>query len=212
MEKLFFIDAEADGLYGGFISAAIVITTANCLELERYYYGICQENLQVQEPWVRENVLPVMGCYTPCEDEEELLERVWALWEKHRENAYAVGDVIYPVEARLFSECVRRDRHKRASLAPFPLLDLSAMLYAKGISPLEERRKLAGDAGPGRRHNALEDVLMSIAVYKRISERVREPHHGCKDEIHIETGFADDTLSGKDSRRSPQGFGSETET
>lgn len=167
-KKLFFIDAETDGLYGAFISAAIVITAEDGREVERFYYGIHQKNLQVDDPWVRENVLPVMGDYTPCENEDELLERIWKIWEKYRSDSYVIGDVIYPVEARLFMECVSHDKSRRKYKAPYPLLDLSSILYAKGIDPLEEREKLSGTMGSAGKHNALRDVLISIEIYKKI--------------------------------------------
>lgn len=171
-KKLFFIDAETDGLYGAFISAAVVVTTEEGKEVERFYYGIRKEKLNVHEAWVVENVLPVMGAYTPCEDEEELVERVWKAWEKYKDDSYAIGDVIYPVEARLFLECVKHDESRRTFQAPYPLLDLSALLYAKGIDPLEEREKLLGDiARKVGRHNALGDVLISIEIYKKIFEK-----------------------------------------
>ena len=165
--KLFFVDAETDGLYGAFLSVAVVVTTADCREVERSYYGIRRENLHVRDPWVREHVLPIMGDYIACEDEAELLEQVWKLWEKYRKEAYAIGDVISPVEARLFAECARSDS-RRTFLAPYPLLDLSSLLYANGIDPLEERSRLLGGLPEGKEHNALDDVLTSIEIYRKL--------------------------------------------
>lgn len=167
-KNLFFIDAETDGLYGAFISAAVVVTTEDCREIERHYYGISKKKLQARERWVQENVLPVMGEYTPCENEKELLEQVWTVWERYQEDAYAIGDVVYPVEARLFMECVRNDEAHRRFQAPYPLLDLSNIMYAKGINPMTERKKLADNESTGRQHNALDDVLMTIEIYKKI--------------------------------------------
>lgn len=169
-EKIIFLDAETDGLYGHFLSVAIVVTTKDCQEIERHYYGICSENLQVREQWVSEHVLPIMGDYTPCSDERELLENVWQLWEKYREDAYAISDVAYPVEARLFMECVKQDEANRRFCAPYPLLDLSNILYAKGFDPLADRKKLAGWEKDGQ-HNALEDVLMAVEIYRIITEQ-----------------------------------------
>ena len=42
-KTLFFIDAETDGLYGAFISVAIVVLDPECNEIERHYLGIKKE-------------------------------------------------------------------------------------------------------------------------------------------------------------------------
>lgn len=166
--KLFFIDAETDGLYGDFISVAGMITDTAGIELERFYYGVKKENLHVQEPWVIENVLPRMGTYTEVEDEAELLETVWSKWQQYKEDAYAVGDVIYPVEARLFQKCVSMDMEHRRFEAPFPFLDLSSLLYANGIDPLTDRNILSGLCANEKQHNCMYDVEMAVEIYKKL--------------------------------------------
>lgn len=166
-KNLFFIDAEADGLYGTFLTVGIYVISENGKELERAYYGIKRDNMHVSEPWVRENVLPILGEYEECEDEEELLERVWYFWEKYCENAYAVADVQYPVECRLFEKCVQKDLQNRMNKAPFPLLDVSSVLWANGVDPLKERKELLQD-GHGALHNALDDAMMSAKIIRKL--------------------------------------------
>lgn len=68
-------------------------------------------------------------------------------------------------------KCVSQDEAGRKFQAPFPMLDLSGMLYAKGINPLEERKKLSEDMERTECHNALGDVLMSIEIYKKIFKK-----------------------------------------
>ena len=165
MEKnLFFIDVETDGLYGDFISAAILVASADGRELERHYFGIAREVLKVKDPWVREHVLPVLGEYTPCQSQEELLEAVWQIWLRHRETAYAIGNVVFPVEARFFAACVARNPEERTFLAPYPLLDLSSVLYALGFDPLSDPLP---EPEP-LTHNALYDITHDLAVLRKV--------------------------------------------
>lgn len=173
-EYLFFVDAETDGLYGSFLSVAVIVTDCECRELERHYWGIAPQNLPVHNQWVIENVLPVMGEYEECWNEAELLENVWQIWEKYYDNAYAVADVCFPVETRLFETCIRQNLGERMYKGPFPFLDLSSLLYAKGENPLVEYEKLLGEE-VGAKHNALTDVEMLLRIWKNIKTR-RENH------------------------------------
>ena len=165
MEKnLFFIDVETDGLYGDFISAAVLVASPEGRELERHYYGIAREVLQVTDGWTREHVLPILGDYSPCQSQQELLEAVWQLWLRHRDTAYAIGNVVFPVEARFFAACVAIDPAERAFLAPYPLLDLSSILYALGLDPLSDPLP----EPEAMTHNALYDIAHDFAVLRKV--------------------------------------------
>lgn len=165
-EKLLFIDAETDGLYGAILTAAMVAADKNGTEIERAYYGIAREHMVVTDPWVKEHVLPILGEYETCRDETELLEKVWAFWLRYQDDAYVIADVTYPVECRLFETCVRHNPAERIWKAPFPLMDLSSMLYAKGIEPLTDRSGLLGDNRNGTCHNALDDAIAALEIWK----------------------------------------------
>ena len=166
-KNLFFIDAETDGLYGSFISVGLIVTDCNCDEIESFYYGVSRNNLKITDKWVEKNVLPILGDYVECQDENELINRVWSIWLKYADVSYAVADVMFPVEARLFTECVRR--HPGSDMkGPFPLIDLSSLLLAKGIDPLADRESLVNkELENVARHNALDDVRMSIEIWKK---------------------------------------------
>lgn len=166
--ELVFIDVETDGLYGSFLTVAMIATDIEGNELERAYYGICKKNMKVTEPWVIENVIPRLGEYEPCEDESELLKKAWCFWLRYQEKAYAVCDVGYPVEARFFNACVELDVTEYAMKAPFPLLDISSLLYAKGYNPIINRGELIGEQHEDRIHNALYDVEVSIQIWKKL--------------------------------------------
>lgn len=167
-KKLFFIDAETDGLYGRFISAAVIITDSKCNELERHYWGINVNSEDIESNWVKDNVLPVMGNdYEQCGNEDELIENVWNLWNKYGQDAYVVADVAFPVEARLFEKCILADREAREYNGPFPLVDVSSLLIARGIEPLTDRKTYSG-LDNKKQHRAIEDVEMMVAMWKKI--------------------------------------------
>lgn len=165
--KYLFVDAETDGLYGSILTVGIVAADRRGKEIERAYYGIAKEHMAVTDAWVKEHVLPILGEYESCADETELLEKVWKFWLRYQEEAYVIADVTYPVECRLFEKCVNLDPENRKMMAPFPLMDLSSMIYAKGIEPLSDRSELAREINEQDRHNALEDALASLMIWKK---------------------------------------------
>ena len=170
--NLFFIDAETDGLYGKFLTVAIIVTDNNLNEIERAYFGIKKENMDVKNQWVIENVLPILGEYDEVNSEEELLDRVWEVWMRYASDAYAIADVPVPVESRLFLKCVERDSSNREFQGPFPLIDISSMLLAIGRDPLEDRNLIADADSSEVKHNALNDVEVMIRIYGRIIEGI----------------------------------------
>ena len=166
--NLVFLDVETDGLYGGFLSAPLIATDMQGNEIERAYYGIEKSKLNITEPWVIEHVLPYMGEYEACENEEELLHKAWTFWMKYQETAYAVAYVGYPVECRFLEACVRMNVSEHAFQAPFPLLDLSSILLAKGYDPLLNLEELVTEDVAGNKHNPLYDVEMAVMAWKHL--------------------------------------------
>lgn len=169
-DKLVFVDVETDGLYGKFLTVAMVVTDWAGNELEQIYYGIRREKMHVTEPWVAENVIPKLGKYETVENEVELLQKAWRFWERYSEDAYAVCDVGYPVETRFFAACVMQDEKECAMRAPFPLIDLSSLVLAKGYDPLIKREELIVDCENEKVHNALYDVKVSILIWRKLME------------------------------------------
>jgi len=163
----FFVDAETDGLYGPFLSVAALVTNPQGQELDRFYGAISPEHLKVTTPWVCANVVPHLWqaeVFYP--DEDGLLEGFWSFWMKYREDTECIADVAYPVETHLFTQCVCRNLPERNFLAPFPLYDLSTLLKARNLPPLESRQTLSGEALTS--HDAMNDVRMAAAVWNRL--------------------------------------------
>lgn len=170
--KWFFLDAETDGLYGPFLSAAALVTDDTGREIEHLYASRPVREEDIASEWVRKNVLPhLRNAEAVSVSENELLETVWSFWMKHRDGAYCVADVGFPVEARLFSECVRHDPAGREFLAPFPLLDLGTLLVSSGIFWDAPRQELSGLAlAP---HDPLNDVRLAAACWFRYRGNAR---------------------------------------
>lgn len=159
-----FIDAETDGLYGQVISVAAIVVDEEYIECEHFYAKQKISLSELQDEWVKEHVYPILGEAPEYESEDALLEAFWGFYVMHP-DCFVIVDVPYPVEASLFRKCVEKDEKERRALAPFPLMDLSSMLYAKGIAPLEDREKLLG--GKAQRHNALTDVRVCVELFKK---------------------------------------------
>ena len=164
--KLVFVDAETDGLYGGFLTVALMATDFSGQEIERAYYGIRNDKINITDSWTTEYVLSILGEYQSCEDERELLEKVWTFWVKYADDAYAIADVAFPVESRLWAKCVSVDEQKRKRMAPYPLLDLSSLLLARGYDPLVERKSILQKIPKGIMHNAMYDVEVSVMIWR----------------------------------------------
>lgn len=166
MSDRFFIDAETDGLYGRFLTTAALIVDETGREKDHLYVGIPFTAENLEDEWTR-NHIPQVACQYQCmHSEEELLNCIWKFWLKYRGTCVCIADVNFPVECRLFEKCVEKDIAEREFLAPFPLMDLSSMLFAKGIDPLTARRQLTGEAFK-KGHNALEDVRIASEIFDR---------------------------------------------
>lgn len=160
----FFVDAETDGLYGRFLSVAAVVTDESNRELDRFYASVNVDADELETEWVVENVYPhLKNADTFFDSEYEMLETFWTFWMKHRENSRCVSYVQYPVECRLFSTCVMHKMAERTFSAPFPLYDLSTLLFERGLDFDANMQKLSGlDVSS---HDAMNDVIMMAKVW-----------------------------------------------
>lgn len=167
-KKIFFIDAETDGLYGEFISIGAVVTDKEGNELDQFYMAdremISKKTLQT---WVLEHVIPYIGSCRLIRGQKLLLEEFWKFWLKYQKDVYCVADVPYPVEYRLFQKCVEVNVKEREFLAPYPLLDISSIMLARELDPLYERTELVENKGAVV-HNALFDAKMSAELWQKL--------------------------------------------
>lgn len=167
-----FVDAETDGLYGDFLSVAAIVVDEEANEIDCFYKVVRCSAEDLQDEWTKANVLPIMridelDSNDLVDNEATLMADFLDFYRKYNDAAI-IADVTYPVECRLFEKITRMDMNDRKFIAPFPLMDLSSMLYARGIEPLKDREKLVGESTTELiRHNALDDVRMSIIIWKK---------------------------------------------
>ena len=167
---VFFVDAETNGLYGSFLSIASIVLDDDGNEKDCFYGTIKEPEKQISSEWVKNNVLPfldipVRSLNDYYENEHDMIESFYSFYQKFPDSI-VIADVPYPVESRLFIKAVNNNITDREFKAPFPLMDLSSILYAKGYHPLIERRSLV-DCDDLTLHNALDDVRMTIRIWKK---------------------------------------------
>ena len=163
----FFVDAETDGLYGQYLSIAVLVTDECGNWIDHFYAALNNSLDEIKSEWVKENVFShLRNAEIQYQNEYDLLEAFWGFWEKYRNNSYAVSDIMHPVESRLFTECVLHNLSSREYSAPFPLLDLSSILISKGIEWDLSRQELSGmDIAS---HDAMNDVKMTADIFWKI--------------------------------------------
>ncbi|MBR4341114.1 MAG: hypothetical protein IKP88_00125 [Lachnospiraceae bacterium] len=166
-KKIMFVDAEVDGLYGDFLSVGAIVCDESGNELNVFDHYRNIEESEISDPWVRQFVFPYMKTGCPEENENALLHSFWDFYCKYKDNSMIIADVPYPVECRLFEKCVRMDFEKRFFEGPYPLMDLSSMLYAVGKAPLTDRTELIDNPERFRRHSAIDDVRISKEIWKK---------------------------------------------
>ncbi|MCR5782219.1 MAG: hypothetical protein K6G90_05720 [Clostridia bacterium] len=166
--SLFFVDAETDGLYGAFLSIAALAADDDGKETDRFCASVRIKKEDIQSRWVRQNVFPYLeNADLRFNDQADMLTAFWNFWIRHRNNeTRCVAYVQYPVETRLFEECVRFDLPERALLAPFPIYDLSTLLCARGYGFDIDLQEFSGLKLTS--HDAMNDVLMTAAVWNKL--------------------------------------------
>lgn len=172
-----FVDAETDGLFGTFLSVASIMLDDVGDEVDEFYGVLREPETAISLEWVRVNVFPylkdpVRSDSDYYETEDDLIEAFWGFYMRHR-GADVISDVPHPVESRLFARAVGHDLKAREFMSPYPLLDLSSMLYINGYDPIIARGELV-DVSDLRIHNAFDDVRMTIRVWKKMKGLLNE--------------------------------------
>lgn len=171
MKHTMFVDAETDGLYGETIAIAAIVVDEAETEIDRFYEQRKINTEDLENDWTKEHVVPLLGESRIWDTEEQLLESFWQFYRKYSKSDI-IADVAYPVEANVFRKCIRLNQEERQYEGPFPLLDLSSMLYVAAPEYILERK--AALAGEWQEHNALSDVCMSYAMWKKYIKEKQE--------------------------------------
>lgn len=174
MKPIVVFDVESVGLHGdGFAVGAVVLDLDTGERLEEMYAGYVPslDLCQVNDKWVAENVIPALPEPT-AEDNTEVQAVFWKFWRGWADQgAMLLADCAWPVEANFLSECLGLDWPYTEWQGPYPLLDLSSVLFAYGKNPIGsfDRRP---DELPA--HNPLNDARQSARVlYETIKRHGR---------------------------------------
>lgn len=168
MAKIFSLDAETNGLWGGAFAIGAVIYE-NGVEV-RTFYGRCPIEGEVNT-WVSENVLPQMvDMPETASSYPELLKQFADFYSAQKDGADIIVHMGVPVEAKLFL-----DMHSLGIIgdwdAPYPLIDIAGNLLQAGFDPTSVDQYNA-DHGitvptpePGGTHNPLYDSRAAALCY-----------------------------------------------
>lgn len=154
------LDIEANGLHGQLLCFAALFFA----EGEQIYEWTARvPAIGTVDPWVLENVYPVIG---HIEYTHETIDGVYAEWRKLCEQwtePLIVAHVPWPIESRFLWEA-----HKDIPYSgPFPLVDTASMLIGAGRVPdFEQFLRDEGILLPvGKRHDPTYDARVTAMAY-----------------------------------------------
>lgn len=172
--NIFSVDAETDGLYGPVWAIGAVVLDDHGAEVA-WFAGQLNPDV-VTDPWVRENIVPVVDL-PRLPTRQKLLNDFWWFWMEYREGALAVADFGAPVEAGLFRACVSLSKKERTFQGPHPLHELGTALLLAGLDPDCDRRELCGRPDLVR-HNPVDDAMMAGLCWQVAVEKIERERHG----------------------------------
>lgn len=166
-----FFDVECRGLYGEAFSFGMVLTTDDGSVVREWEHGCNYYEAEFgvragkaeADPWLLEHVIPHQR-QPDCNDPGHLQAVfVACLKTAHElgEKIQLVADVAFPCETNFLNRCFMAFKERQA-FAPYPLLDLSTLLLAKGYDPVGtfERRENELPA-----HNPLNDARQTARIW-----------------------------------------------
>ena len=130
--KVFFFDAETNGLWGdAFAVSAAVYEDGKLTVSFTAYLG----PNGVTDDWVKDNVLPKLeGLEQTHDSYDEMLADFARFYMEHKKDADVIAHMGVPVEAKVLI-----DVHQKGLIGdwdgPFPFLDVASVLKAKGFDP-----------------------------------------------------------------------------
>lgn len=164
-------DVESVGLHGDAYAVGFVVVDHDFQKVTEACFA-CSPDLcrgdAVSRKWVAENASEFLN------DRDLSLMRgpdlvrmhFWAHWIGWKNKGYLLAaDCPWPVEARFLLECVRDDYRMREWEGPYPLIDISSILWENGINPAANYTR-ESDELPA--HNPLCDARQSARLLREI--------------------------------------------
>jgi hypothetical protein len=116
-------------------------------------WGMPEDN-RATEDWLRQNVLPHAWF---CN-----MKTFAEMAKEQKERLYYVADVASPCETNFLALCYADKGDAIAPLMPYPLLDVSTLLLAKGYDPTATFARM-DDELPA--HNPVCDAMQSARIW-----------------------------------------------
>lgn len=157
-------DVESAGLHGeGFAVGFVVTNGKETLDLGLYacplYKVQGHKGDSEGRNWVKQHCPTIKKTH---EHPRGMRTMFWNKWQKWKvQGAVLVADCAWPVEARFLAKCVDDEPNSREWTGPYPLFDLSSVLLAMGINPLE---KFPREESELPEHNPLNDAKQSARI------------------------------------------------
>ncbi len=168
--RLISIDAETNGLGGRAFAVALTLSD-DTGELSSAVYR-CPISEPTTDPWVAQNVLPVIADVPQhLPSYEYLLADVWETINRWGGKPVPlIAHVAWPVEARLLLDVYSGDRIWEG---PYPLIDVASVLLGKGHDPLTVDGYLDAHNTPrpdGSPHHPLYDARAAERCYRHVMD------------------------------------------
>ena len=97
--------------------------------------------------------------------------KFWQRWVEWRaKGGVLAAECAWPVEARFLSACVDDLPDFRREQVPYPLVDISSVLLAGGVDPLETHPRLANELPV---HHPLADARQSARLLVAALSNIR---------------------------------------
>lgn len=170
MKKYFVFDCESIGLHGETFAVGGGVYLSNG-EMQWEFSLSCDPFLcagtDSSREWVKANIPKLETTHT---HPKNMRERFWDFWLKARlEGATAAVDCGWPVEARFLIGCVKDHPEDREFAGPYPLHEISSVLAAAAMDPMEEYTRLPSELP---KHNPLNDARQSARLLAEAISRL----------------------------------------
>lgn len=166
--RVMVLDIEAVGLHGEGFAFGYQVTVHDTPVAEHAAH--CSPRLAHGTPqdlkWVLDNVPAKLERSHARASPREVRDDFWECWMREKNlGTLLMADVGWPVEANFLSACIADDQSNRHWHGPYPLLDLSSILWTRGINPLQTQPRQSGEHMV---HDPLHDARQSARIFREM--------------------------------------------
>lgn len=143
-EQLYMVfDVESIGLHGEGFAVGYVVVNSTGAEIDQGLYA-CPPHVaqgeQAGRDWVKANIPSIEPTFDWPSKVREAFWSKWIFWKNL--GALLAADCAWPVESNFLEACVSQKPAEREWEGPYPLIDISSVIFAKGGNPLATHTRL----------------------------------------------------------------------